>query len=85
MAPIYTNFEGGARAKKTQLGQIFPQSAKNACFGLLFQNFACGAETLPKTGTKLCVGRAQFSRPKKKGRQNFEQILKIRPPPRENP
>ena len=57
-APIYTNFEGKARAGKTRFfGQNFPKKPKNAFFAF-FQNFACGAENLAKIGTKHCFGRA---------------------------
>ena len=47
LAPIYTNFEGGARVKKkTQFsGQNVPKSAQNAGFGLL---------------SKICQRRRKF-------------------------
>ena len=36
-APIFTNFEGGARAEKTQFfGQNFPKSAQKRLFCLFF-------------------------------------------------
>ena len=39
MAPIYTNFEGGARAEKTRFfGQHFPKMPKNAFFRLFSKN-----------------------------------------------
>ena len=88
LAPIYTNFEGGARAKKTQFfGQNFPKSPKNAFFGLFFQNFACGAKIFAKTGTKLCVGRARKINSVDLTKKRSTKFLKIRPPPppRENP
>ena len=59
-APIYTSFEEGARAAKTRFfGQHFPKSAKNAFFGLFFQNFSSGAENLAKIVIKQCSGRAR--------------------------
>ena len=66
-------------------GQNFP---KNAFFGLFFQNSACGAEILAKTGTKMCVRRAGKinSVDLKDGRQNFRNFFENPPPPpRENP
>ena len=38
--------------------KIFQKVPKNAFYGLFFQNFAYGAENLPKIGTKQCFGRA---------------------------
>ena len=51
----------GERAPKKRnfLVKVFQKVSKNAFFGLFFQNFACGAENLAKTGTKLCLGRAR--------------------------
>ena len=48
-APIYTNFERGARADF--LVKIFQKLPKNAFYGPFFQNFACGAENLAKMGS----------------------------------
>ena len=87
MAPIYTSFEGGRAPKKRNfLVKIFQKLPKNAYFGLFFPNFACRAENLAQIGIKQCFGKSsenQFGRPKKKGRQNFQKFLKIRPPPLE--
>ena len=45
LTPIYNNFEGGARAEKTQffLVEIFQKVPKNAFFDF-FQKLACGGE-----------------------------------------
>ena len=52
LAPIYTNFEGGARAEKTRFFlSKFSNASKNAFLVLFFQNFASGAEILAKTGS----------------------------------
>ena len=79
LAPIYTNFEGGARAKKKRnfSVKVFQKVPKNAFFGLLFQNFACGAENFAKIGTKQCFGRAREINlvDLKKGRQNFRNFF----------
>ena len=50
--PIYTNFEGGARAEKRGdfLVEIFQKVLQNA-FLAFFRNFACGAENFAKTGS----------------------------------
>ena len=52
----------GKRAKKSDfLVKIFQKVTKNAFFGLLFQNVACGTESLANTGSFNCFGRAQES------------------------
>ena len=54
LAPIYTNFEWGARAEKAQFFyQNFPKSAEKRLFGLLFKKFSCGAEISAKTKQDL--------------------------------
>ena len=59
LAPMYTNFEGGARAEKNA---IFWSKLSKKCLKRLFldffQNFACGAENLANTGTKLRLGES---------------------------
>ena len=50
MASIYTNFEGGARQNAQFFGRNFPKHAQKHNFWPVFQNFACGAEILVKTG-----------------------------------
>ena len=45
LSPIFTNSEGGAIEKLVKFFQKLP---KNAFFGLIFQNFVCGAENLVK-------------------------------------
>ena len=59
-APIYTNFEGGSRAKKTRFfGQHFP---KKAFFGLFFfQNFDGGAENLAKKEQNSALGARKIN------------------------
>ena len=58
--PMYTYFEGGERAEKTQFfGQNFFKKCLKTPFLAFFQNFACGAENLSKIGTKQCLGRAR--------------------------
>ena len=77
--PIYTNFEGGLHAEKTQFfGKIFQKVPKNAYFGLFFFKILPVAQKYrPKQG--LCSGLGelrksinQFSRPKKKVDKTFE-------------
>ena len=59
-APICTNFEGAARAEKTQFfGQNFPKAAYRRLYWTVFSNFACGAENLAEIGTKQCFERAR--------------------------
>ena len=73
-APMYTYFEGGERAEKTQFfGQNFFKKCLKTPFLAFFQNFACGAENLSKIGTKQCLGRARKINlvDLKKGRQYF--------------
>ena len=56
---------------------------KNAFFWpVFFQNFACGAENLAKTGSLQCFGRAQKINliDLKKVDKIFEIFLKIHPP-----
>ena len=55
---ILTNFEEGAQKKRNFLVKIFQKVPKNAFLGLFFQNFACGAQNLAKTGTKPGLERA---------------------------
>ena len=87
-APIYTNFEGERAPKKCVfLVKIFQKVPKNGFFDLFFQ-IACGAESLAKTGSFYCFGRARnvnLIDPKKKKKvvKIFENFLKIRPPPLE--
>ena len=85
LAPIYTSFEGGARAEKTQFfGLNFP---KSAFFWLVFLKFCLRRrkfghnrnKTVPRESSKN-----QFGRSKKKVDKIFENFLKIRPP-RESP
>ena len=62
LAPLYMNFEGGARAEKTQFsGQIFQNSAQKLLFWPFFQNFGCGAENLAKTGLFSALGELENS------------------------
>ena len=91
-APKYTNFEG-ERAPKNRdfLVKIFQKVPKNAFLDYFFQKLARGAENLPKTGTKPCLGRAQKINSvglEKKCRQNFRKtskiFLKIRTPSRKS-
>ena len=60
MAPIYTNFEGRARAKKTQYfaQNFFKKMAENTFIGLFFQIFGNGAKNLAKTESFYMFGRA---------------------------
>ena len=60
LAPIYTNFEGGASAgKKAQFfGQNF-EFFKKRFFWPVFQFFACGAEILTKTGSFMWLRRTR--------------------------
>ena len=87
-APIYTNFEGGVRAEKPQfLVKIFQKKTKDAFVGLFFfQNFACGAEILAKTGTKKCFGRVRKinSVDLKKSRQKTRSFIENPPPSRKS-
>ena len=76
LAPTYNNFEGGARAEKTQfLVEIFQRVHKKAFL-------TCFFKILVKTGTKQCFGRARKINlaDLKKGRQIF---FLIRLPPLE--
>ena len=52
-APIYTNFEGGARGEKREIFQKVPNNA----FFDIFTKFACGAENLVKLGPLKWFGR----------------------------
>ena len=92
MAPIYTNFEGGARAEKTGFfGQNFPKKPKNVYFLPVFSKFCLRRRKSGRNSVFLVLWQSsenQFGRPKKKGRQNFRFFLKNPPPPpppRENP
>ena len=83
-APIYTIFEGGARAEKTQfLVKIFQKVLKNGFFDLLFQKIACGAEILASVFLVLQESSQNlFDRPEKRS-SNFRKFFET--PPRENP
>ena len=87
-APLYTNFEGGARAKKRNFFcKYFQKLPENGFFGqFFFQKFVCSAENLAKTRTKSYLGSAQKmnSVDLKKGQQKF-RFFKKTPLPRENP
>ena len=51
LAPIYTNFEGGVRAKKRNfLVKIFHKVPKNAFFGSFFKILPAAQKILPKQG-----------------------------------
>ena len=82
LAPIYTNFEGGARAEKTQFfGQNFPK-----CLKTPFLDCFCKIENLVETGTKLCLGRAgKFNSVdlKKRSTKFFRKFFESPPPPLE--
>ena len=58
LSPIYTYIKGGKRAEKNAIffGKIFQKVSKNAFFGLFFQSFACGAESLSKTDLLSALG-----------------------------
>ena len=63
---------------------IFVKLCSNFNFGLFFQNFACGAESLAKTESFSVFSESlenQFDRPTKKLINFFKNL----PPPRENP
>ena len=81
-APIYNNFEWGARAeKKLFFVKIFQKVPKNAFLGLFFfRKNACGADYL---GTKQCVRRARkiILVDLKKVDKFFELFFKLRSPP----
>ena len=75
--PLNTNFEGGGGAEKTQLfwSIFFQKVHKNAILCLFFQKFAMAQ----KVSVVLWeCSENQFGRPKKKGRLNFLNFLKIR-------
>ena len=60
LAPIYSNFEGEARAKKRQFfGQNFPKYAQKLLFWLFFFELACGATSVAKIGSFSCFESAQ--------------------------
>ena len=89
MAPIYTKYEEGARRKNAIFWSKFSKKClQTPFFGLFFfQNYACAAENLVKTGTKQCSGRARKINlaDLKKGRQKFRKFFENQPPsPREN-
>ena len=49
LGPIYTNFEGGARAEKTQFFyKNFQKVPKNALFGLFFKTSPAAPKIWPK-------------------------------------
>ena len=63
---------------------IFQKKPINVFFGLFFQNFACGAENLAKTGSFWCFGRARkinLVGLKKRSTKLSNFFLKIRPSP----
>ena len=70
LAPIYTNFEGGARAeKKAILGQHFPKSAQKRLFWNFFKILPTAQKIWSKQGLNRAEGESsknQFGRPKKK-------------------
>ena len=46
-APIYTNFEGGARAEKNRVFLVnIAKIALKRLFCVFFQNFTCGAKNI---------------------------------------
>ena len=64
----------GERAPKSA---IFWSKYSKKRLKTLFQNLACDAENLTKTGLLNALGELenQLGRPKRKGRQNFERFL----------
>ena len=66
--PIYTNFEGGARAEKTQFfwSTISKKFQKTLFLARFFQNFACGAENLAETGWKSAYPKPPYLAPSRK-------------------
>ena len=86
--PIYTHFEGGARAEKRDfLVEILQKVPKNAIFGLFFKILPAAQKFLPKQGLYSGLRelrKSVWSTKIKKGRrQNFSNFfLKIRPPSR---
>ena len=91
LAPIYTNFEGGARAEKTRFFEKknFQKVPKNAFFGLFFFKILSAAQKFwPKQGLFGAFGelRKQFDRPKKRSTKVSKFFWKSTPPPpREKP
>ena len=89
-APIYTNFEGAVRRKNEIFWSKFSKNCPKTLLGLLFfQNLACGAENLDKTGTKQCLGSARNINlvDLKKRSTKFSNFffVNVPLPPRENP
>ena len=85
-AAIYTNFEVGARAEKTQLfGQNFPKSALKRLFDCFFKFLPAAQKILPKKGPNHAKGELKnlylVDLKKKKVVKIFDFFLKIRPPP----
>ena len=87
VSPIYTNFEGGARAEKTRFfGQNFQKVPKNSFFGLFFKKFVCDAESLIKLRSLKCFGRAQKINlvDLKKRSTKISNFFETLPPPSRN-
>ena len=85
LAPIYTYFEVGARAKKRNFfGQNVLKSAQKCRFWPVFQNFACSARKFDQNRVFLMLWESSenhFGRPKKKVDKIFKNFLKSAPPP----
>ena len=90
-APIYSIFEGGARAEKTRFFcQHFSKSAQKRLFLTVFSKICLRRRKFSQNRGKTVLSESsknQFGRPKKiKGRQNFRFFFENPPPPpRENP
>ena len=81
--PIFTTFERGVRAEKTQFfGQNFPKMPQNAFFYLFFFRILPAPQKFGqnKAFVMLCESlENHFGRPKKKIDNIFEIFLKVRP------
>ena len=89
LAPIYTNFQGGARAQKTRFfRQNFPMRkcrqnfSKNFLFGLVFSKLCLRRRKIGQNRVFLLLWKSlenQFDRSKKKSTE-FSEIFESLPP-----
>ena len=87
LAPIHTNFKGERAPKKNAIFcQIFSKNAQKRLFLTVFPKICLRRGNLSQNRGKTVLwesSKNQFSRPKKKGRQNFGKFFENPPPPLE--